>query len=74
MSEALQIEIDPSDEITLIDIKWLTANGYGVRSTIDRKIKKNRFPKPAIDEGGKQSWSVAQIKRHMAAQLARVAA
>ena len=74
MFEALQIEIDPSDEITLVDIKWLTANGYGVTSTIDRKIKKNRFPKPAIDEGGKRSWTLAQIKRHVSAQLARVAA
>jgi len=75
------IEVTPEDEITILDYKDLAKRGFGSKSTIDRKIKKAQetedekgFPKAAIDDGGKKGWTVAQIKRHVAAQLARVAA
>ena len=82
MSEAPQIEIYPDDEITVIGYKELDKKyGLGSKSTVDRKIKKAQetedekgFPKAAIDDGGKKGWTIAQIKRYVAAQLARVAA
>lgn len=64
MSEAPQIEISASDEITLVDAKWLTKNGHGSISTINRKLEKQQFPKP-IQPDGKRKWTVAQIKRHL---------
>jgi len=68
MLEATQIEITPEDEITLIDRKWLTKNGHGSPSTIDRKMEKNEFPKP-VQADGKRKWTVAQIKRHLIQQF-----
>lgn len=64
MSETPQIEISASDEITLVDTKWLTKNGHGSISTINRKLEKQEFPKP-IQPDGKRKWTVAQIKRHL---------
>ncbi len=64
MSEAPQIEISASDEITLVDAKWLTKYGHGSISTINRKLGKQEFPKP-IQPDGKRKWTVAQIKRHL---------
>lgn len=64
MSEAPQIEIYESDELTLVDTKWLTKNGHGSISTINRKLEKQEFPKP-IQPDGKRKWTVAQIKRHL---------
>ena len=64
MSEAPQIEIYESDELTLVDTKWLTKNGHGSISTINRKLEKQEFPK-ASQPDGKRKWTVAQIKRHL---------
>jgi len=50
MSEAPQIEIYESDELTLVDTKWLTKNGHGSISTINRKLEKQEFPKPIQPE------------------------
>ena len=70
MPEAPQIEISASDEITLVDAKWLTKNGHGSISTINRKLEKREFPKP-IQPDGKRRWSVAQIKRHLLQQISQ---
>ena len=70
MPEPLQIEVTPNDEITLVDTKWLTKNGHGSISTINRKLEKQEFPKP-IQPDGKRKWTVAQIKRHLLQQISQ---
>jgi predicted DNA-binding transcriptional regulator AlpA len=70
MPEVSQIEIDPSDEITLVDTKWLTKNGHGSKSTLKRKMEANEFPKP-IQPDGKRKWTIAQIKRHLQQQFSQ---
>ena len=64
MSQEPQIEITASDEITLVDTKWLTKNGHGSISTINRKLEKKEFPQP-VQPDGKRKWTVAQIKCHL---------
>jgi len=70
MSEAPQIEITASDEIPLVDAKWLTKNGHGSISTINRKLEKHEFPKP-IQPDGKRKWTVAQLKRPLLQQISQ---
>jgi len=69
MSEVTLIEITPEDEITMVDGHWLTQKGHGSTSTRDRKIKKNQFPKPVVDDGGKKKWTLAQIKRYLQGEM-----
>ena len=72
MSEAIRIEITPEDEITLVDSKWATENGYGSTSTINRNVEKKEYPQPITDPGEKKKWTLAQWKRYLQKKMERI--
>ena len=63
-SNSSEIEIESIDEVTLVGYPWLEKHGHGSRTTIWRKVKAGKFPKP-LDDDGKRKWTLAQIKRHL---------
>ena len=63
----IELEISPTDEVTIVGYKWLTEHGYGSQTTIWRKTKAKIFPTP-IDDG---QWTLAQIKRFISKKLSQ---
>ena len=70
--EVLEIEITPEDEVTLVDSKWATANGYGSTSTINRNVEKKEYPQPITEHGEKKKWTLAQWKRYLQKKMDRL--
>ena len=70
MSEVSPIEVTDLDDVTIVGYRWLEDHGHGKQPTVWRKVRDKRLPEPI--EPGK--WTLGQIKRHVAAKLAQVAA
>lgn len=65
----LTMEIDPFDEVTLVDRAWLKRHGFGSPTTLWRKVKSKQFPAPVINDDGKLKWTLAQIKKYLADKM-----